>query len=59
MIFLDRNIESIMDACKVADIICPVLSCKDCQTNQINLDPYSNANAFDAFGYSLLSNLRA
>lgn len=51
MIFLDRNIESIMDACKVADIICPILSCKDCNTNQINLDPYSNANAFDTFGY--------
>ncbi|CAK68130.1 unnamed protein product (macronuclear) [Paramecium tetraurelia] len=58
-IFLDRNPEQILDACKVADIVCPVLSCRDCNTNTISLDPHSNANAFDEQGYKLLSNLRA
>lgn len=48
-----------MDYSKVADIICPVLSCKDCNADRINLDPYSQSNAFDELGYSMLRCLRA
>jgi pre-rRNA-processing protein TSR1 len=47
-----------MDYCKVADIICPVLSCKDCNAERINLDPYNESKAFDEFGYRMLSCLR-
>lgn len=54
----DRNFESNLDFCKVADIVCPVLSCKDTNLEKLNLDPYNNANAFDDWGYKVLSALR-
>ncbi|EAR91270.3 carboxy-terminal domain transketolase (macronuclear) [Tetrahymena thermophila SB210] len=54
----DRVFENIMDFCKIADIVCPVLSCKDANLEKLNLDPYNNANAFDEWGYKILSALR-
>ena len=36
-----------IDYCKTADIICPILSCKDCNVDGLNLNPYENAKAFD------------
>jgi pre-rRNA-processing protein TSR1 len=39
-----------MDVCKVADIIIPLLSCKLCEVNQINQNPFEKANAFDELG---------
>lgn len=48
-----------MDACKVADLFVPVLSCRECNTNTISIDPYNTAKAFDEEGYRLLSVLSA
>ncbi len=42
----------------MADIICPVLSCKDTQLSGLIKDPHSNAKAFDEEGYKLLTSLR-
>lgn len=36
-----------LDYCKAADIICPILSCKNCNLDGLALDPVNNANAFD------------
>ena len=54
----DRDIEKALDYCKVADIVCPILSCRDCEVDKINLDPHGSARAFDDFGYRMLSCLR-
>lgn len=54
----DRNFYNCLDFGKVADIICPVLSCKDCNIEGLVKDPHSNAKAFDEQGYKLLSALR-
>jgi pre-rRNA-processing protein TSR1 len=55
----DRSdMQKILDYGKVADIICPVLSCKDCKVDKLNLDPYIESNAYDDIGYNLLSLLR-
>lgn len=54
----DRDFFSCMDFAKVADIICPVLSCKDCKIEGLIKDPHSNAKAFDDEGYRLLTALR-
>jgi pyruvate dehydrogenase E1 component beta subunit/pre-rRNA-processing protein TSR1 len=51
--------ERAMDFAKVADIVCPILSCSACEVDKVNLDPYTHANAFDEFGYRMLSCLRA
>ncbi|EGR34439.1 ribosome biogenesis protein, putative [Ichthyophthirius multifiliis] len=53
-----KNFENMLDYCKVADIICPVLSCKDTNLEKLNLDPYNNANAFSDWGYKILSALK-
>ena len=42
----------------MADIICPVLSCKDCKIDGLIKDPHLNAKAFDEEGYRLLTALR-
>lgn len=54
----DRDFFACLDFAKVADIICPVLSCKDCQIDGLVKDPHSNAKAFDEAGYKLLTALR-
>lgn len=35
--------DNILDACKIADIICPVLSCKNANVEGLALDPTKNA----------------
>ncbi len=47
-----------LDFCKVADIICPILSCKNVNLDNLNLDPYNNANAFSDWGYKVLQALK-
>ncbi len=42
----------------MADIVCPILSCKNCNVEGISVDPFENAKAFDENGYKLLSCLR-
>lgn len=54
----DRDFFTCLDFAKVADIICPVLSCKDCIIDGLIKDPHSNAKAFDEEGYRLLTALR-
>lgn len=54
----NRDFLSCLDFAKVADIICPVLSCKDCKIEGLIKDPHSNAKAFDDEGYKLLTSLR-
>jgi pyruvate dehydrogenase E1 component beta subunit/pre-rRNA-processing protein TSR1 len=46
-----REIEATLDFCKVADIICPILSCKDCDVEKVALDPYDNSHSFDELAY--------
>ncbi|KAM3131878.1 hypothetical protein pb186bvf_015999 [Paramecium bursaria] len=58
-IFLNRDIDNILDACKIADIMVPVLSCRESNVQQLAIDPLNNARAFDNQGYKILSNLRA
>lgn len=54
----DRNLQTALDLCKVADIVCPILSCAECHSDKTNLNPYDNANAFDDFAYRVMSCLR-
>ena len=54
----DRDFQSCLDFAKIADIICPVLSCKDCVIDGLIKDPHSNSRAFDDEGYKLLTSLR-
>lgn len=48
-----------MNYAKVADVICPILSCKETNVEGLALDPFENAKAFDDEGYNLLSCLRS
>ncbi|KRX00267.1 hypothetical protein PPERSA_10766 [Pseudocohnilembus persalinus] len=54
----DRNLQSTLDILKVADIVCPILSCADCKLEETNLDPYGKAGAFDDYAYRVMSCLR-
>ena len=53
------DIESLMDIIKCADIICPVLSCKSTNIQEMGLDPHEKGGAFDDFGYSILNMIRS
>lgn len=54
----DRNIQTMLDYAKVADVIVPVLSCKQTNLEGMNLNPYENAKAFDDIGYEQINALR-
>jgi pre-rRNA-processing protein TSR1 len=54
-----KDIEQLIDLAKCADIICPVLSCKETNPQGMNLDPYSEGKAFDETGYTILNLLRS
>ena len=54
-----RDIYSILDACKVADIIMFVSSCKKCQADKWQLDPDKYSFCIDEFGYEIISIIRA
>jgi hypothetical protein len=53
-----RNIQHVLDYCKVADLIVPVLSCRSTNTQGLVLDPYSSSRAFDDHGYTLMNILK-
>lgn len=48
-----------LDIAKCADIVCPILSCKSTNTQNMNLDPHSAGGAFDNTGYLLLNMIRS
>ncbi len=54
-----RNFYSILDACKVADIIVFVSSCKKCQPEKCAKDPDTYSFCIDKFGYEVISLIRA
>lgn len=54
-----RDIYSILDACKIADIIMFVSSCKKCQPDKWQLDPDKYSFCIDDFGYEIISIIRA
>ena len=54
-----RNIYSILDACKVADIIMFVSSCKKCLADKWQIDPDKYSFCIDDFGYEIISIIRA
>ena len=54
-----RDIYSILDACKIADIIMFVSSCKKCQADKWQLDPDKYSFCIDDFGYEIISIIRA
>jgi pyruvate dehydrogenase E1 component beta subunit/pre-rRNA-processing protein TSR1 len=47
-----------MDICKAAEIVCPILSCRDCDVGSVALDPFKNAKAFDDHAYQTLKYLK-
>ena len=47
-----------MDFAKVADIICPIMSCKDCEIENVSLNPYEKSHSFDDLAYLTLKCLR-
>ena len=53
------NIYSILDICKVADIILFVSSCKNAEYTKWKTDPDKYSHAIDEDGYKILSILRA
>jgi pre-rRNA-processing protein TSR1 len=59
LISTKRDIYSILDACKVADMIVFVSSCKQTEYTKWKTDPDKYAHAIDEFGYKILSILRA
>lgn len=50
--------EHLLDLCRVADVIVPVLSCRSTNTQGLALDPYGSGKAFDDNGYTLLNILK-
>lgn len=59
MLFSCTSLTQFLDYCKVADVVCIVLSCKDADTKSLTLDPHLYAKAFDELGYEMLEYLRA
>ena len=55
----NRDIYSILDTCKVADILMFVSSCKKCQADKWQLDPDKYSFCIDEFGYQIISILKA
>ena len=53
-----RDVYSILDACKVADIIIFVTSCKKAEYDKWKLNPEKHSFCIDTFGYKILSMIR-
>ena len=53
-----RNDYAIIDAAKVADVICVVMSCRGTDYLNMNLNPDKYCNAIDELGYKHISMLR-
>ena len=61
LIFLhvDRNDPySVLDTCKVADIVVVSMSCKNTKVSTLKSDPYEASNAIDEIGYRALHLIR-
>ena len=54
-----RDVYSVLDACKIADIIIFVSSCKKCQADKWQLDPDKYSFCIDDLGYEIISIIRA
>ena len=54
-----RYIYSILDTCKVADILLFVSSCKKCQADKWQMDPDKYSFCIDEFGYQTISIIKA
>ena len=54
-----RDIYSILDTCKVADILLFVSSCKKCQADKWQMDPDKYSFCIDEFGYQIISIIKA
>lgn len=48
-----------MDIIKCADIICPVLSCRSTDLQNMQLNPHEKGGAFDEIGYIMLNTIRS
>ena len=59
LIRTQRDVYSILDACKVADVIVFVASCKKTEYTKWKTDPDKFSHAIDEFGYKMLSMIRA
>ena len=62
MIFLqiDRNDPySVLDVCKVADLVVTVMSCKHTNVGGLKQDPFEHSKAIDEIGYRALHLLRS
>lgn len=62
LIFLeiDRNDPySILDTCKIADLVVVCLSCKHTNVGGVKQDPFEHSKAIDEIGYRALSLLRS
>jgi len=54
-----RDIYSILDTCKVADILLFVSSCKKYQADKWQMDPNKYSFCIDEFGYQIISIIKA
>lgn len=54
-----RDIYSILDTCKIADILLFVSSCKKCQADKWQMDPDKYSFCIDEFGYQIISIIKA
>ncbi len=55
----NRDIYSILDTCKIADILIFVSSCKKCQADKWQMDPDKYSFCIDEFGYQIISIIKA
>ena len=61
LIFLEINRDdpySVMDTCKVADLLITVMSCKNTNVSGVKQDPFAHAKAIDEIGYRALGLVR-
>ncbi len=57
---VDRNDPySVLDVCKVADLVIGVMSCKHTNVSGLKSDPFEHAQAIDEIGYRTLFMLRS
>ena len=54
-----KDVHSVLDVGKVADIVLMVMSCKSADESKLKIDPDQNTGAIDEQGYRALNLLRA
>lgn len=55
----ERNILAFLDLAKVADIVCPIITCKAVDFQQFKENPYEKSGAFDDLSLQMISAFRA